>query len=109
MPVPVDLSKLGDVVKNDVVKKTVYDKLVAKVNNIDTSDFVLKTKYETGKTELEKKMLILVVLLKKTDDNTEITEIECKILDISNLTTKTTLTAVENKIPDVSSLVKKTD
>ena len=40
-PVPVDLSKLSDVVKNDVVKKTVYNKLVAKVNNIDTSDFVL--------------------------------------------------------------------
>ena len=33
--IPVDLSKLSDVVKNDVVKKTVYDKLVAKVNNID--------------------------------------------------------------------------
>ena len=43
--VPVDLSKLSDVVKNDVVKKTVYDQLVAKVNNIDTSHFVLKTKY----------------------------------------------------------------
>ena len=42
--------------KNDVVKKTVYDKLVAKVNNIDTSDFVLKTKYKTDKTELEKKI-----------------------------------------------------
>ena len=41
-PVPVDLSKLSDVVKNDVVKKTVYDKLVSKVNNIDTSDFALK-------------------------------------------------------------------
>ena len=45
--VPVDLSKLSDVVKNDVVQKTVYGKLVAKVNNIDTSDFVLKTKYDT--------------------------------------------------------------
>ena len=33
-----------------------YDKLVAKVNNIDTSTFVLKTKYQTGKTELEKKI-----------------------------------------------------
>ena len=41
--VPVDLSKLSDVVKNVVVKKTVYDKLVAKINNIDTNDFVLKT------------------------------------------------------------------
>ena len=43
-PVPVDLSKLSDVVKHDVVKKTVYDKLAAKVINIDTSDFVLETK-----------------------------------------------------------------
>ena len=41
-PVPVDLSKLSDVVKNDVVKKTAYDKLVTKVNSIDTSTFVLK-------------------------------------------------------------------
>ena len=54
-PVPVDLSKLTDVVKNDV-KKTVYDKLVVKVDNIDTSDFEFKTKYNTDKTELEKKM-----------------------------------------------------
>ena len=47
VPVPVDLSKLSDVVKNDVVKKTVYDKLVAKVNSIGTGRFVLKTKYDT--------------------------------------------------------------
>ena len=31
------------------LKKIVYDKLVAKVNTIDTSDFVLKTKYDTVK------------------------------------------------------------
>ena len=42
VPVPVDLSKLSDVGKNDVVKKAVYEKLAAKVNGIDTSDFVLK-------------------------------------------------------------------
>ena len=36
VPVPVDVSKLSDAVKNDVVKKDVYDKLVAKLNNIDT-------------------------------------------------------------------------
>ena len=40
LPVPVDLSKLSDVVKNDVVKKAAYDNLAAKVKNIDTSDFV---------------------------------------------------------------------
>ena len=57
-PGPVDLSKLNDVVKSDVVKKAVYDKLVAKVNNIDTNDFVSKTKNQTDKTELEKKYLI---------------------------------------------------
>ena len=56
VPIPVNLSKLSDVVKNDVVKKTVYDKLAAKVNNIDTSHFVLKIKYQTNKTELEKKI-----------------------------------------------------
>ena len=54
-PVPVNLSKLSDVVKNDVAKKAVYEKLAAKVNNIDASDFVLQTKYQTDKTELEKK------------------------------------------------------
>ena len=51
---------------NDVIKKTVYDKLVAKLNNIDTSDFVLKTNY-----------------------NNKITELENKIPDTSNLATKT--------------------
>ena len=50
MPVPVDLIKLGDVVKNDVFKKDVYDKLVTKVNNIDISGFVLKTMYDTDKS-----------------------------------------------------------
>ena len=55
VPVPVDLSKLSNVVKNEVVKKTVYDKLAAKVNNIDTSGFILKIKYQTDKLELEKK------------------------------------------------------
>ena len=49
----VDLSKSNDVVNSDVVKKTVYDKLVAKVNNIDISGFVLKTKYDTDKSDLE--------------------------------------------------------
>ena len=44
VPVPTDLSKLSNVVKNDVVKKDVYDKLVTKVNNIDTNDFGIKTK-----------------------------------------------------------------
>ena len=51
VPVPTDLSKLSNVVKNDVAKKAVYNKLVAKVDNIDTSDFVIKTNYNTKITE----------------------------------------------------------
>ena len=71
--------------------KTEFDKLdidklaPVLVNNIDTGGFVLKTKCQTDKSELEKN----------------------KILDVSGLATKTALTAVENKIPDVSCLVKK--
>ena len=42
-----------------------YNKLIAKVNNIDTSDFLLKTKYQTEKTELEKKIPDVTDLLKK--------------------------------------------
>ena len=52
-PVSTDLSKLSNVVKNDAVKKDVYDKLATKVNSIDTSDFVLKTQYHTDTIELE--------------------------------------------------------
>ena len=62
---PTDLSKLSNVVKNDVVRKDVYDKLVTKVNSIDTSDFVLKTKYDGDKSELENKTPDTVVLLKR--------------------------------------------
>ena len=76
MPVLVDLSKLSDVVKNDVVKKTVYDKLVAKVNSIDT--IVLKIGYDTDKSELGNKAPGINGLVKKTDCNAKITEIEIK-------------------------------
>ena len=68
-PVPVDLSKLSDVVKNDVVKKTVYDQLAAKINNIDTNDFVLKTKYQTDKTEWDKKIPDVTDFVKKAKLN----------------------------------------
>ena len=108
-PVLVDVCKLSEIVKNDVVKKDIYNKLVAKVDNIDTNGFVLKTNYDTDKSELENKIPDTSGLVKKTDYNTKITEIEDKIPDINNLATKTTLTAIENIIPSISNLVKKTD
>ena len=72
-PAPNDLARLSNVVKNDVVKKTEYKKLVTKVDNIDTTGFVLKTRYDTDKSDLEKKIsdvdkkifLIQVHLLKR--------------------------------------------
>ena len=65
VPVPADVRKLSDVLKNDVVKKTVYDKLVAKVNSIDTSGFVLKSKYDTDKSEVENEIPDTSGLVKK--------------------------------------------
>ena len=59
------MSKLSDVVENYIVKKAVYDKWAAKVNNIDISDFVLKTKYQTDKTELRKKISDATNFVKK--------------------------------------------
>ena len=104
-PVRVDLSKMNDVVKNDVVKKTPYDKLVAKVNNTDISAFVLKTSHNADKTELENKIFDVTDFVKEAT----LTELENKIPDINNLATKAALTAVENKIRSVNNLVNKTN
>ena len=54
--VPVDLTKLSDLLKYDVVEKKAYDKLVAKVNSIDSSRFALKTKYNIDESEIENKI-----------------------------------------------------
>ena len=63
--VPVDLSKLSNVVKNEVIKKAEYNKLVAKVCNIDTSNFVIKSNYNTKIAELENKIPDTSNLIKK--------------------------------------------
>ena len=106
------MAKLSNVVKNDVVKKTEYNSLKTKVDSIDTINFVLKTKYEKDGSDFEdkiskidKKIPLVSDLVRKTDFNAKVTEIERKV--ISGLATNSALTA-ENKIPDVSNLVKKT-
>ena len=106
-PVPTDLSKLSNVAKNDVIKKAEYNKLVNKVNNIDTSGFTLKTKYDADKLKLENKIPDISNLARKTNYNIKIIELENKTPDISNLATKAALTTVENKIPDISNLATK--
>ena len=116
MLVPNDLAKLSNVVKNDVVKKTKYNKLLAKVNRVDTTNFVLKTKckkygsdFEDKINKVDKKIPDVSDSVKKTDFNAKITEVEGKIPSITGLATSSELTAVVNKIPDASSLVKKTN
>ena len=123
-PVPNDLAKLGNVVKNDVVKKTECGKLVTKVDNIDTTGFVLKTIYDIDKSDLEKKIHNSYNFVKTTDmiwlsneiakdcglaAKPELAAVKNKIPSITGLATNSALNAVENKIPDVSSLVTKTD
>ena len=56
VPVPIDLAKLSNAVKNDNVKKKEYTKLVTKEDDIDTTDFVKKTKYEKDGSDFEDKI-----------------------------------------------------
>ena len=84
----VDLSKLSNAVKNDVVKKDVYN---AKIKNIE------------GKTA------DITNIATKTTLDAKINEVKGKIPSITNLATTAALTAVENKIPNVDNLVKNTD
>ena len=69
---PNDLAKLSNVVKNDVVKKTTYNTSKNKVDAIDTSGFVTRTKFMTDTNALDDK----------------IDKVEKKIPDISRLATK---------------------
>ena len=96
-----------------------YYKLVAKVNIIDISGFFSKTKFAQINQNYRRKFLILAELekkipntrrlVKKTDYNVKITEIENKIASISSLATNGALASGENKIPDISSLVTERD
>ena len=86
VPVPVDLSKPSNVVKNDDFRKDVYN---AKI--INTED----------------KIPVITNVATNTTLNAKVNEIKNEILSITNLATITALTAVENKIRNVSNLVKK--
>ena len=89
IPVPVDLSKLSDAVKNDIVKKDVHNALV---------------------TNIEDKISDITNLATNNTLDAKINVVKNKIPNITNLATTTTaLTAVEIKTPNFSNLVKKTD
>ena len=103
--VPDDWAKLSNVVKNDVVKKTAYNALKSKVDGIDVSKYVGRTKYETdGKAIYDK----IDVVEKKIPVLTDFVTTARFNHEKNLLATKTALTTVENKIPDISTLATKT-
>ena len=76
-------------------------------SKIDTSGFVIETKYDTDKLELKNKISNITNLVKKTNYNIKISEIENKIPSITGSARISALSAVENKILSVNNLVKK--
>ena len=115
LPVLVDLSRLSDVVKNDVVKKNVYN---AKIQNIEdkipdftnlATNLTLNAKINGVKHEIHR----ITNLASTTALNAKINEVEnikyIKTPNITNLATTTALTVFENIIPNVSNLVMKTN
>ena len=99
----VDLSKLSDVVKNDLVKETDYNAKITEIENKfpDISNLATKTALAT----VENKISNVSGLATKT----ALTAVENKIPDISNFATKTVLTNLSNTVPDITILIKKSD
>ena len=58
--VPNDIAKLSNLLKNDVVKKTEYNKLVSKVDNIDTTGFVKKPNMKKMDPSLKRKLVMRI-------------------------------------------------
>ena len=111
VPVPVDLSRLSDVVKNNVIKKGLYD---AKIENVedkifDITNLVTKTTLNAKINEVKGEIPSITNLVTTFALNAKINEVKGEIPNIINLATTSALTAIENKIPSVSNLVKKTD
>ena len=78
-------------------------------NTLIHSSLVKKTDFNTKVTEIEGKIPIVSGFLLTSVFNSKITEVENKIPNIKNFASKTEVTAVENKIPNISNLVLKTD
>ena len=87
VPVPADSHKLSNVVKNDVVRKALYN---AKMKNIENT------------------IPDITNLVTNASLNAKISEVKGEIPNITNLATTSALTATENKIPSVSNVIKKT-
>ena len=111
VPVPVDLNKLSDVVKNDIVEKNVYD---AKIEDIedkipDIANLAPNTTLKAKVNEVKNEIPSIINLATNASLNAKTNEVKGEIPGITNLATTAAFTTVENKIPNFSDLVKKTD
>ena len=105
---PVDLSKLSNVVKSDVVKKTEYN---AKIKNIedkisDITKLATKTTPNAKINKAKAEIPSFTNLATTTALNAKTNETKGKIPNITNLATTTALIDVESKIPNVINLLK---
>ena len=110
VPVPVDLSKLSDVVKNDFVTKDVCNGKTENIEDkiLDITNLATNTTPNAKINEVKGEIPDMTNLSTNTTLNAKINVVEDKIPSITSLGTTTACTAVENKIPNVSNLVKKT-
>ena len=106
--VPVELSKLSDVVKHDVAEKDVYN---SKIKDIpDITNLAANTTPNAKINEVKNKLRGITNLATNIALNAEINEVQNKIPNITNLDTTTAtagLIAVKSKIPIIRNLVKK--
>ena len=74
-----DLSKLSDVVKNEVVKKVVYNAKIKDIKDKNKTPYITNLATIATLTAVENKIPNVSNLVKKTDYNTKVSEIENKI------------------------------
>ena len=96
--IPFDLSKLSNVIENEVLKKTVYGEFVKKANvieTIDSSDFIKKADYVTNIDDIKKKILNHDKYITTNDFNKFSGAIFDERLKQENLVTNNDLNTVE--------------
>ena len=107
---PTNLSNLKSKVdKLDTDKLAPVPVDLSKLSNLVKNEVVKKTEYNAKIKNIEDKIPDITNLATKAILNTKMNEVKAEIPSISGLATTSALTAVENKIPNVSSLGQKTN
>ena len=111
VPVPLDLSKLSYVVKNDVLKKYVYNAMIKNIKDKlpDITNLAANASQNAKINDVKGQIPSITNLATTAALNVEINEVKGEIPNTTNLASTTALAAVENKIPNARNLVKETD